>query len=84
MNVSRDSLDGGGLATAHVVRVYTTDVLVVWPNDADHPKSEYPRGWFTQEDKEDLIFIKEDPSMVSCMEETSFGFIFSLRCRNSL
>jgi len=62
VNVSRDSLDGGGLATAHVVRVYTTDVLVVWPNDADHPKSEYPRGWFTQEDKEDLIFIKEDPA----------------------
>ena len=44
------------------IRVYTTDVLVVWPNDADHPKSEYPRGWFTQEDKEDLIFIKEDPA----------------------
>lgn len=62
VNVSRDSLDGGGLATAHVVRVYTTDVLVVWPNDADHPKSEYPRGWFTQEAKEDLIFIKEDPA----------------------
>lgn len=60
VNVSRKTLDGGGLKTAHVVRVYPTDVLVVWPNDAAHPKSEYPRGWFTNENKTDLIFIKND------------------------
>mgnify|MGYP000016910495 FL=1 len=60
VNIARPTSDAGGLATAHVVRVYPTQVLVTWPNDADHPKSEYPRGWFTKEEKTDLIFIKND------------------------
>lgn len=61
VNISRSSHDAGGLATAHVVRIYPTKVLVVWPNDADHPVSEFPRGWFTEEKKSDLLFIREDP-----------------------
>ena len=60
VNISRGSGDGGGLATAHVIRVYPTKVQVVWPNDADHPVSEFPRGWYSFEEKSDLIFIKED------------------------
>jgi len=60
VNISRSSGDGGGLATAHVVRVYPTKVQVVWPNDANHPVSEFPRGWYSFEDKADLIFIRED------------------------
>lgn len=62
VNVSRATLDGGGLTTGHVVRIYPTQVLISWPNDELHPKSEYPRGWFTTEDKTDLIFIKNDES----------------------
>lgn len=60
VNISRSSGDAGGLATAHVVRVYPTKVQVAWPNDADHPVSEFPRGWYSLEEKSDLIFIKED------------------------
>jgi len=61
VNISRSSGDAGGLATAHVVRVYPTKVQVAWPNDADHPVSEFPRGWYSLEEKSDLIYIKEDP-----------------------
>jgi hypothetical protein len=60
VNVSRDSLDGGGLATAHIIRVYPTTVQVVWPNDENHSKENYPHGWHTIEQKVHLIFIKED------------------------
>ena len=60
VNISRSSLDAGGFATAHVIRVYPTEVLVAWPNDADHSKSDYPHGWFSHEHKTDLIFIRED------------------------
>ena len=65
VNISRSSQDGGGLATAHVVRVYPTQVQVVWPNDADHPVENFPRGWYSLEDKSDLIFIREDPEWLA-------------------
>ncbi len=74
VNISRSTHDGGGLSTAHVVRVYTTQVLVVWPNDADHPKSEYPRGWFSREDKTDLIFIKHDPAWLESWNKLPIDF----------
>jgi hypothetical protein len=65
VNISRSSQDGGGLATAHVVRIYPTQVQVVWPNDADHPVENFPRGWYSLEDKSDLIFIREDPEWLA-------------------
>lgn len=65
MNISRSSQDGGGLATAHVIRVYPTQVQVVWPNDADHPVENFPRGWYSLEEKSDLIFIREDPEWLA-------------------
>ena len=51
VNVSRQSLDAGGLTTGYVVRVYPTTVEVLWSPDAIHPK-----GWTTTEKKRDLIY----------------------------
>jgi hypothetical protein len=51
VNVSRPSLDGGGLTTGYVVRVYPATVDVMWSPDAIHPK-----GWKTTEKKRDLIY----------------------------
>lgn len=51
VNVSRNTLDSGGLTTGYVVRVYPTSVEVLWSPDAIHPK-----GWKTTEKKRDLIY----------------------------
>ena len=47
---------------------------VVWPNDENHPKSNYPHGWHTIEQKVHLIFVKEDPSWLENYKETPPDF----------
>lgn len=51
VNVSRPTLDGGGMTLGYVVRVYPTTVDVLWRPDAIHPK-----GWTTTEKKSNLIY----------------------------
>ena len=51
VNVARPTLDGGGITIGYVVRVYPTTVDILWSPDAIHPK-----GWRTEEKKENLIY----------------------------
>jgi hypothetical protein len=74
VNVSRNSLDGGGLATAHIIRVYPTTVQAVWPNDENHTKENYPHGWHSIEQKVHLLFIKEDPAWLETYKATPPDF----------
>lgn len=55
VNVSRHTLDGGGLTVGYVVRVYPTTVDVLFPPDEFHNK-----GWYNEELKEDLIYAGHD------------------------
>ena len=55
VNVSRHTLDGGGLTVGYVVRVYPTSVDVLFPPDEFHSK-----GWTNEEMKEDLIYAGHD------------------------
>jgi|TARA_R110000824_G_scaffold61907_3_gene164227 hypothetical protein len=55
VNVSRHTLDAGGLTVGYVVRVYPTSVDVMFPPDEYHVK-----GWTNEEKKEDLIYAGHD------------------------
>ena len=55
VNVSRETLDSGGLTVGYVVRVYPTTVDVLFPPDEYHLK-----GWTNEEDKIDLIYAGHD------------------------
>lgn len=55
VNVSRHTLDGGGLTVGYVVRVYPTSVDVLFPPDEFHNQ-----GWYNEEVKEDLIYAGHD------------------------
>ena len=56
VNVSRHTLDGGGLTVGYVVRVYPTTVDVLFPPDEFH----HLKGWYNEEEKEDLIYAGHD------------------------
>lgn len=72
INVSRPAASGGGLTLGHVLRIYPTSVLVVWPNDALHPKSSHPEGWTTEEDKTNLILVKYDKTWIDARKTGYF------------
>ena len=55
VNVSRETLDSGGLTVGYVVRVYPTAVDVLFPPDEYHNK-----GWTNEEEKNDLIYAGHD------------------------
>ena len=55
VNVSRETLDSGGMTVGYVVRVYPTTVEVLFPPDEYHLK-----GWTNEEEKIDLIYAGHD------------------------
>tara|TARA_R110002012_G_scaffold75574_5_gene190933 strand:- start:9392 stop:10333 length:942 start_codon:yes stop_codon:yes gene_type:complete len=60
VNVSRSELDGGGLTTGYVVKVYPISVEVLWSPDKLHPN-----GWTTEEKKTGLIYVGHEKNVKS-------------------